>query len=211
MRRDIVAVEAGSTASVAAAEAHRTGRSRIIIFDGDLDHVTGFVHAKDLLRLPDDNWQNTTVGSIARNVMVTPEHHRLEDLLLEMRTERQHVALVIDEHGTVVGLVTLEDVIEELIGDFDDESDQRLGDCEQLDDGSFRVNGTLRGDEFAEYTGAELPKGDWQTVAGYVIAALDEIPAVGDRVDTEIGQFEVLTMDAYAIDSLRVTLTTDAS
>ncbi|MFT4657680.1 MAG: CBS domain containing-hemolysin-like protein [Candidatus Aldehydirespiratoraceae bacterium] len=211
VRRDIVAVEAGSTASVAAAEAHRTGRSRIIIFDGDLDHVTGFVHAKDLLRLPDDSWQNTTVGSIARNVMVTPEHHRLEDLLLEMRTERQHVALVIDEHGTVVGLVTLEDVIEELIGDFDDESDQRLGDCEQLDDGSFRVNGTLRGDEFAEYTGVELPKGDWQTVAGYVIAALDEIPAVGDRVDTEIGQFEVLTMDAYAIDSLRVTLTTDAS
>jgi CBS domain containing-hemolysin-like protein len=211
VRRDIVAVGADSSAAVAAAEAHRTGRSRIIIFDGDLDHVSGFVHAKDLLRLPDESWQNTTVGSIARDVMVTPEHHRLEDLLLEMRTERQHVALVIDEHGTVVGLVTLEDVIEELIGDFDDESDQRLGECEQFDDGSFRVNGTLRGDEFAECTGVELPKGDWQTIAGYVIAALDEIPAVGDRVDTDIGQFEVLTMDAYAIDSLRVRLTTDAS
>lgn len=208
VRRDIVAISADSSASVAAAEAHRTGRSRIIIFDGDLDHVKGFVHAKDLLRLPDESWQNTTVGSITRRVMVTPEHHRLEDLLLEMRTERQHVALVIDEHGTVVGLVTLEDVIEELIGDFDDESDQRLGDCEQLDDGSFRVNGTLRGDEFADCTGVELPKGDWQTVAGYVIAALDEIPAVGDRVDTAIGQFEVLTMDAYAIDSLLVNLTT---
>ena len=203
IRRDIIAVSAESSAQIAASEAHRTGRSRIIVFDGDLDHVQGFVHAKDLLRLTDATWGSTTVGAITRRVMVTPEHHRLEDLLLEMQTERQHIALVIDEHGTVVGLVTLEDVIEELIGDFDDESDQRLGACEKLADGSFRVNATLRRDEFEAYTGAELPTGDWQTVAGFVIAALDEIPAVGDRVDTEIGQFEVLSMDAYAIDTVR--------
>jgi CBS domain containing-hemolysin-like protein len=211
VRRDIIAVAGESTADVAAAEAHRTGRSRIIVFDEDLDHVRGFVHAKDLLRLPTGTWPSTKVGSITRRVMVTPEHHRLEDLLLEMRTERQHIALVIDEHGTVVGLVTLEDVIEELIGDFDDESDQRLGECERLDDGSFRVNGTLRHDEFEEYTGVGLPAGDWQTIAGYVIAAFDEIPAVGDRVETEIGQFEVISMDAYAIDSLRFRVSADAS
>ncbi|MEP1122549.1 MAG: hemolysin family protein [Ilumatobacter sp.] len=211
VRRDIIAVSADSTADVAAGEAHRTGRSRIIVFDGDLDHVKGFVHAKDLLRLPNGTWNSTMVGAITRRVMVTPEHHRLEDLLLEMQTERQHVALVIDEHGTVVGLVTLEDVIEELIGDFDDESDQRMRECERLGDGSYRLNGTLRSDEFEEYTGVPLPAGDWQTVAGFVIAALDEIPAVGDRVDTEIGQFEVLSMDAYAIDSLRVRLSADAT
>ncbi len=211
VRRDIIAVSADAMADVAAAEAHRTGRSRIIVFDGDLDHVKGFVHAKDLLRLPTGTWNSTMVGSITRRVMVTPEHHRLEDLLLEMQTERQHVALVIDEHGTVVGLVTLEDVIEELIGDFDDESDQQMRGCERLDDGSFRLNGSLRSDEFEEYTGVVLPAGDWQTVAGYVIAAFDEIPAVGDRVDTGIGQFEVLSMDAYAIDSLRVRLSADAS
>ncbi len=206
VRRDIVAVSADSTAAIAAAEAHRTGRSRIVVFEEDLDHVKGFVHAKDLLRLPTGTWGTTTVGSITRRVMVTPEQHRLEDLLLEMRTERQHIALVIDEHGTVVGLVTLEDVIEELIGDFDDESDRRLGECERLADGSFRINGTLRHDEFEECTGASLPEGEWQTVAGYVIAALDEIPAVGDRVDTEIGTFEVLSMDGFAIDSLRFRL-----
>ncbi len=211
VRRDIIAVSADSTADVAAAEAHRTGRSRIVVFESDLDHVKGFVHAKDLLRLPNGTWSSTMVGSITRRVMVTPEHHRLEDLLLEMRTERQHIAMVVDEHGIVVGLVTLEDVIEELIGDFDDESDQRLGECHQLDDGSFRINGTLRHDEFEECTGTALPEGDWQTVAGYVIAALDEIPAVGDRVNTEIGQFEVLSMDAYAIDTLRVRLNADAS
>ena len=207
VRRDIVAVSADSSAQTAAAEAHRTGRSRIIVFEEDLDHVKGFIHAKDLLRLPNGTWATTLVGEITRDVMVTPEHHRLEDLLLEMQTQRQHIALVIDEHGTVVGLVTLEDVIEELIGDFDDESDLRHGACERLADGSFRINGTLRHDEFEEFTGAALPAGEWQTVAGYVIAAFDEIPAVGDRVDTEIGQFEVVSMDAFAIDTLLVRLT----
>jgi len=211
VRRDIVAVSADASAEVAAAEAHRTGRSRIIVFEDDLDHVKGFVHAKDLLRLPNETWATATVGSIARRVMVTPEHHRLEDLLLEMRTERQHIALVVDEHGTVLGVVTLEDVLEELIGDFDDESDRRHGDCQKLADGTFRVNGTLRHDEFEEYTGVALPEGDWQTVAGYVIAAFDEIPSVGDSVETELGSFEVLAMDAYAIDTLRVRLTVDAS
>ncbi|WP_420453342.1 hemolysin family protein [Ilumatobacter sp.] len=204
VRRDIVAVSSDSSADDAAAEAHRTGRSRIIVFDGDLDHVEGFIHAKDLLRLPDGSWRSTAVGKIVRRVMVTPEHHGLEDLLLEMRTERQHIALVIDEHGTVVGLVTLEDILEELIGDFDDESDRRLGDCVALDDGTYRVNGTLRHDEFHECTGVELPDGEWTTVAGYVIAALDEIPSAGDRISTDLGTFEVLAMDGYAIDALRV-------
>jgi len=132
--------------------------------------------------------------------MVTPEHHGLADLLVEMRTGRHHIALVVDEHGTVVGVVTLEDLLEELIGDFDDESDRRLG----LPDGSYRVNGTLRPDQFAECTGQFLPDGDWQTVAGYVIDVVDEIPSVGDRIGTDIGEFEVLAMDGFAIDALRV-------
>jgi CBS domain containing-hemolysin-like protein len=124
-----------------------------------------------------------------------------------MRTQRHHIALVVDEHGLVLGLVTLEDVIEELIGDFDDESDRRLGDCEHLPDGSYLMSGTTRVEMFAECTGVALPDGDWQTVAGYVIDALDEIPSVGDRVRTGIGEFEVLAMDGYAIDSLRIRIT----
>jgi CBS domain containing-hemolysin-like protein len=203
-RRDIVAVAATATASELAEEAHRTGRTRVIVHEEDLDHVRGFVHAKDVIRLEQGTWQTTTVGPMARPIMVTPEHHGLEDLLLEMRTQRHHIALVVDEHGLVLGLVTLEDVIEELIGDFDDESDRRLGDCEHLPDGSFRMSGTTRVEAFAECTGVALPDGDWQTVAGYVIDALDEIPSVGDRVRTAIGEFEVLAMDGYAIDSLRI-------
>lgn len=204
VRRDIVALPADVTAVEVAAEAHRTGRTRVVIHEGDLDHVRGFVHAKDLLRLPNGSWSTTLAGSVARPIMVTPEHHRLEDLLLEMRTERHHIALVVDEHGLVVGLVTLEDVIEELIGDFDDESDRRLGDCERLADGRYQMSGSVRVEHFEECTGVPLPEGEWQTVAGYVIGAVDEIPSTGDLICTDVGEFEVVTMDGYAIDALRI-------
>ncbi|NND76463.1 MAG: HlyC/CorC family transporter [Ilumatobacter sp.] len=204
VRRDIVSVPADATAAEVATAAYRTGRTRIIIHDNDLDHPLGFVHAKDLLRLQNGEWESARAGTLVRPIMVTPDHHGLEDLLLEMRTERHHISLAVDEHGTVVGLVTLEDVIEELIGDFDDESDDRDSDCQRHADGSFRVTGTLRPDEFEGCTGHPLPEGDWQTVAGYVIDALDEIPAAGDSVRTDLGEFTVLEMDGYAIASLRI-------
>jgi CBS domain containing-hemolysin-like protein len=206
VRRDIVAVGADVTADVVAAEAHRTGRTRVVVHEGDLDHVRGFVHAKDVLRLANGTWTTTRAGTLTRPIMVTPEHHGLEDLLLEMRTRRQHIALVVDEHGMVQGLVTLEDVIEELIGDFDDESDRRLGDAEPLPGGGWRIPGTMRVDLFEECTGVALPDGDWQTVAGYVIDALDEIPAEGEHVHTDLGEFEVVEMDGYAIETLHVRL-----
>jgi CBS domain containing-hemolysin-like protein len=207
VRRDIIALPASATAEQVAAEAHRTGRTRIVIHEGDLDHVRGFVHAKDVIRLEPGSWPTIAAGTIARPIMVTPEQHRLEDLLLEMRTERHHISLVADEHGLVLGLVTLEDVIEELIGDFDDETDRRVGDRALLTDGGYQLSGSTRVEHFAELTGVELPEGDWQTVAGYVIAALDDIPSEGDVARTDVGEFEVIKMDGYAIDELRVRMT----
>jgi CBS domain containing-hemolysin-like protein len=127
-----------------------------------------------------------------------------------MRTQRQHLAVVVDELGMVMGVVTLEDVIEELIGDFDDESDQQFHDCEQREDGSFRIGGTVRPEEFSACTGVGLPEGDWQTVAGYVIDAAAGIPSVGDVIHTGLGSFEVVVMDGYAIDVLTVRLTQSA-
>lgn len=206
LRRDIVAVGRDVPADEIAELAHETGRTRVVVYDDDLDHVLGFVHAKDLLLLSREARGAATARSLARPTMVTHDGHLLEDLLLEMQTRRQHLAIVVDELGMVVGLVTLEDVIEELIGDFDDESDRRIGDCEQRPDGSYSMGGTTRPDEFAACTGVELPDGDWHTVAGFVIDAADEIPSVGDVVDTGIGTFEIVAMDGYAIDELVVRL-----
>jgi CBS domain containing-hemolysin-like protein len=206
LRRDIVAVGPDAAADEIAALAHATGRTRVVVHERDLDHVLGFVHAKDVLLLDDTARATATSSTLARPTMVTPDGHLLEDLLLEMRTERQHLALVVDELGMVVGLVTLEDVIEELIGDFDDETDRRVGDCLRLPDGGFVMGGTTRPDEFETCTGIELPHGDWHTVAGYVIDTADGIPSVGDVIETAIASFEVVAMDGYAIDELVVRL-----
>lgn len=206
LRRDIVAAPSNASMDEIAELAHQTGRTRVVIFEGDLDHVLGFVHAKDLLVLSREARQTATAKTLCRPAMVTPDRHELEDLLLEMRTRRQHLAVVVDELGIVIGLVTLEDVIEELIGEFDDESDRRFADCERLADGRFRLGGTLRPDEFAACTGVDLPDGEWQTVAGFVIAAAGGIPAVGDRVVTGVGEFEITAMDGYAIDEMLVGL-----
>jgi CBS domain containing-hemolysin-like protein len=210
LRRDIVAVPAEVGVAELIELAQATGRTRLLVFDGDLDHVLGFVHAKDLLLLSAEARTTATARILVRPAMVTPDGHLLEDLLLEMRTQRQHLAVVVDELGMVVGLVTLEDVIEELIGDFDDESDQQFHDCEQLEDGSFKIGGTVRPDEFSGCTGVVLPDGDWQTVAGYVIDAADGIPSVGNVIHTDLGSFEVVAMDGYAIDELIVRLTQSA-
>ncbi len=206
LRRDIVAAPSGASIDEIAELAHQTGRTRVVIFEGDLDHVLGFVHAKDLLVLSREARQTATARTLCRPAMVTPDRHGLEDLLLEMRTRRQHLALVVDELGLVIGLVTLEDVIEELIGEFDDESDRKFADCEHLADGRYRLGGTLRPDEFAACTGIELPEGEWQTVAGFVIDAADGIPGVGDRIMTGVGEFEITAMDGYAIDEMVVGL-----
>ncbi len=210
LRRDIVAAPADRAVADLVELAYSTGRTRVLIYDSDLDHVLGFVHAKDLLLLSAEARSTATARMLVRPAMVTPDGHLLEDLLLEMRTQRQHLAVVVDELGMVMGVVTLEDVIEELIGDFDDESDQQFHDCEQREDGSFRIGGTVRPEEFSACTGVSLPEGDWQTVAGYVIDAADGIPSVGDVIHTDLGSFEVVVMDGYAIDELTVRLTQPA-
>ncbi|HEX6425191.1 MAG TPA: hemolysin family protein [Acidimicrobiales bacterium] len=208
-RRDVVAVAAGERATGIAAVARATGRSRILVHDGDLDHVVGVVHAKDVLLLDPAERAATSARDLVRPVPVTHEDHLLEDLLVEMRTGRQHLAVVADEHGIVSGIVTLEDVIEELIGEFEDESDRRWRRCRSLADGSYLLAGSLRPDELAERTGVTLPTGDWDTVAGFMIARLDRIPTVGDTVRLPGVTLTVTATEGYAVTELHMTGTAD--
>jgi CBS domain containing-hemolysin-like protein len=206
-RRDIVAV-AGAASATAVGEASRTsGRSRVVIHDGDLDHVLGVVHAKDVLLLDPGERATTTAADLARPLPVTHTGHLLEDLLVEMRTGRQHLAVVVDELGVVAGVVSLEDVLEELIGDFEDETDRSTRRCRRLADGTYAVAGNLRPDELEERTGIGLPEGEWETVAGYVIDRLDRIPVVGDEVVVDGATIRVERLDGYAVAEMRLRLT----
>lgn len=204
-RRDIVAVGADEPVDEVARLSHRSGRTRLLVHDSDgLDHILGVLHAKDILLLDPDQRATATARDITRPVLVTHESRPLEDLLREMRTERQHLAVVAGERGMVVGVITLEDMLEELIGDFADETDPQPGRLRHLGRGTYAAAGDLRPDELAAHTGIQLPAGDWETIAGYMIAVLERIPDVGDIAVTSTARLEVTAMTGYAVDTITI-------
>jgi CBS domain containing-hemolysin-like protein len=204
-RRDIIAVEADVSLDELERVAADSGRSRLPVYDDELDRMVGIVHVKDVLRVPTADRPSVTPRSLARPAFITVESRAIEDLMLEMREARAHVAIVVDEYGSVSGLVALEDLIEELIGDFDDETDaarQRREEQRQAQrrpDGSFVVPAALRPDELEDLTGICLPDGDYETLAGYVIAELERLPEVGDSVAGPACELEVTRVDGTRV------------
>lgn len=203
-RVDIVAVDATADIDELERLASSTGRSRICVYDTDLDRITGMLHVKDLLAVPGDQRATVTAGTLAGPAMLTPESRPVQDLLVDMREQRQHIAVVLDEYGDVSGLVSMEDLLEELIGEFEDESDQRALGIRTRPGGVLSLPGTLRPDELESATRVALPDGPWETVAGYVLAELGRLPAVGDSVATAEGVFHVSAMDGYRITELEL-------
>jgi CBS domain containing-hemolysin-like protein len=206
-RRDIVSVPVDAGIDELERVAAQTGRSRLPAYDSRLDRFVGIVYVKDLLKLPQEARGTVSAASFARPALVTPESRPLTDLMLDMRERRQHVALVIDEYGTVSGLVTLEDVLEELIGEFEDESDldpthpgsSRLRRVAGRADGNLIVPGTMRRDELESRTGLRLPRGDYETIAGFVISKLGRLPAKGDAVRVGDTYLEVTQVDRHRL------------
>lgn len=200
-RRDLVTVSAGATVEELEGAAASSGRSRLPVFAAaDLDELVGIVHVKDLLRLDTAHRARMTAGDLARPAMLVPESRRIEDLLRDMRDRRQHVALVVDEYGSVNGLVSLEDIVEELIGEFEDETDVRVARrLRRRPDGRLVVPGDLRPYQLAELAGVTLPEGPYETVAGYLIRTLDRLPQAGDQVTVGAVELEVVATDRHRI------------
>ncbi|MBK5224710.1 MAG: HlyC/CorC family transporter [Acidimicrobiia bacterium] len=201
-RSRVVALDQASTIDDIEQKAVATGRSRIVVYDSDLDHPVGVVHVRDVLT--HHGLRTATAGELATPVLISPDGLALEVLFLRMRDERRHLALVVDEHGVVLGLITMEDVIEELIGDFEDESDRSHRRVRWLADGSFLAAGSLRPDEVADRLRISLPEGGWDTLAGFLIAQLGRVPSEGDVVTTDTARFEVASMDGVAVREVRI-------
>ncbi|MGH2693976.1 MAG: hemolysin family protein, partial [Actinomycetota bacterium] len=171
-----------------------SGLSRIPIYGRDLDNVLGFFHAKDLLKIESKDRRRPVARTLIRPMLVAPESRKLYPLLIDMRRERKHVALVVDEHGGTAGVVTIEDLVEELVGEIRDEYDVRELDIERLGDDRFLVPGSLRIDEVAERIGVELPEGPYETVAGFLLDRLGRIPRRRDSVVHEGWRLRVRSM-----------------
>jgi putative hemolysin len=186
--------------------------SRLPVYQDQYDNVTGFVHVRDLYgpRAAGGGGRgggrgDMPVGQIARPVKFLPISKMVLPALSEMRRERAHLAIVVDEYGGTAGIVTLEDLVEELVGDIRDEYDVLEPQPVMLLGGAVEVDGLLNLDEFAEQTGIQLPEGPYETVAGYVLAALGELPNVGDSVQIPGYTITVTEMDGRRIARLRVT------
>jgi CBS domain containing-hemolysin-like protein len=185
-----------------------SGHSRLVVYRGTLDEVVGLVHVKDLLRYWGDGAE-FRLADILRPVLVVPPSMRLVDLLIEMREQHQHVAVVVDEFGGTDGLVTLEDIVEEIVGDMPEEDEEPEPELLALGDGSFEADARLPVEELEEALGVTLldpeEREEIDTVAGLIFHLLDRVPATGEVVDHPAGlRFVVLEADPRRI--LRVSI-----
>jgi CBS domain containing-hemolysin-like protein len=151
------------------------------VYHEDLDNIAGIVYAKDVLKALHQGKHDMPLAEIVRDAHYVPETKKVAELLREMQKDKFHIALVTDEYGSVTGLVTLEDLLEELVGEIADEYDKEELDVEPLDDGRFRVSGKSSIDDVNELLGIELPDEDWDTVAGFVLDLFGKIPDDGEQ------------------------------
>ncbi|SHG68142.1 hemolysin family protein [Streptoalloteichus hindustanus] len=194
------------------AAARRTGFSRFPVHAGDLDDIKGAVHVKQAFAVPAAQRDTTPVSALTRPVPTVPETLDGDALLDRLRGSGLQMAVVVDEYGGTAGLVTLEDLVEEIVGDVRDEHDRlEVAPVRPLGRASWMVSGLLRGDEVAEATGFRIPDGDYETLAGFVIARLGRIPAVGDDVCHDGWRITVMRMDRHRVAELRVSLAPERS
>jgi putative hemolysin len=208
-RTEVEFLEASMTASRAAKLVGESNWSRFPVVGRDQDDVVGFVHVRDLFLPTHPAGRAATVGDLAREVKRLPGTAGVLTALSEMRRENQHLAIVVDEYGGTDGIVTLEDLIEEVIGEIYDEYDEEVADETQHSDGPQEVDGLLNLDDFTEVTGLRLPEGPYETVAGYVLAELGRLPAVGDTIEVEGRTLTVLELDGRRISRLSVSRPAD--
>jgi putative hemolysin len=161
----------------------RHGYSRIPVFRDSPGEIAGIAYAKDVLREMRSGRNGRSLEDLARPAHFVPESKKVADLLRDMQKEKFHVAVVVDEYGSVAGLVTLEDLLEEIVGEIADEYDREEPQVEPAGDGRYRVNARLPVDELNELLELELPQEEWDTVGGLMMAALGHLPQQGEHVD----------------------------
>jgi putative hemolysin len=202
-RTEVEFLPAAMLVSDASAIAGGARYSRFPVYQESSDDVIGFVHARDLLEA-ERRSPGRQVGEVCRPVKFLPISKTVLSALSEMRKDSAHLAIVVDEYGGTAGIVTLEDLVEELIGDIQDEYDPGHSHPRQLQSGELEVDGLLNLDEFAEQTGMDLPEGPYETVAGYLLAALGHLPDKGESAKVSGRTLTVTQLDGRRISRVRV-------
>ncbi|HYE95042.1 MAG TPA: hemolysin family protein [Rubricoccaceae bacterium] len=198
-RTDVQAVEEGASLEEVRRRFVETGHSRLPVYRGTLDQTVGVVLAHDLFHAP------ASLSEIIRPVVAVPDAKPARDLLFQFLREGTSFAVVIDEYGGTAGIVTVEDLLEELFGDIRDEHDPAAAPMRRLDERTFLVSGRVRLDELEEELGLTLPEGDYDTVAGYLLDRLGAIPEERQQCDLDGLRFTIFKASANRIEAVRIT------
>jgi CBS domain containing-hemolysin-like protein len=199
---DVAALAETATRVDAVRLIQERGFSRIPVFTDRVFNIVGVVTAMDLLRR---GGEATDVRALMRPATYVPETKRIDDLLREMQKNRVQLAVVVDEYGGAVGIVTVEDIVEEVVGEIRDEHDRTPDTVERLADGSYQVAGRARLEELNDALDLDLPKGDFETLAGLVLATLHRIPLVGEVFRVRGYTVTVLEADKRRVLAVRIT------
>jgi putative hemolysin len=203
-RTEVAFLDAGMTVTRAMRLTAEQPHSRYPVARDSQDDVAGFVHVRDLF-MPAAKARGLRVADVTRDVKLMPASKKVLPAMSEMRREGHHMAIVVDEYGGTAGIVTLEDLIEEVIGDIRDEYDAGEDDPLRFRGGELEADGLLNLDEVFEQTGVRLPEGPYETLAGYVMACLGHVPRLGDAVEVDGHRLEVTELDGRRAARVRVT------
>ena len=186
--------------------------TRYPAYRGSLDEIVGILHVRDLFSsLYQKGIENVVIEELLRSPYLVPETKDLAALLAEFRQTKQHMAIVVDEYGAMQGIVTLEDLLEEIVGEIDDEYDLPDESLRQIDERTIQVNGTFPIDDFNEQFGQEMPQDDYHTLAGFVFGELGRAPEQGDELEWDGLRFEVVDVDGARIERLNVEFIPDGT
>ncbi len=210
-RTDVFALQANMDRVTVAEKIVKAGHSRVPVYEGDLDNIIGILYAKDLLQ-PYQADVPLELRKLMRKPYFVPETKRLDDLLREFKTRKVHIAVILDEYGGTAGIVTIEDLLEEIVGEIADEYDHSPPALMQrIDERAAEIDGRLRIDDLNETMGLDVPEEeDYDTAAGFVFSELGCIPTVGEKVESCGAVFTVLEADDRKITRLRVDVLPDS-
>jgi CBS domain containing-hemolysin-like protein len=200
-RVDMIGVPASATAEEALETAIASGHRRLPVYDGSIDNIIGVVRQRDLVVSPDQ-----LVGDIAYPPLLVAESKRVLELLNEMQTGGTHVAVVIDEHGGTSGMVTIEDIVEELFGVVSEEKSALTPQIRQIGHKKWVVDGGMLTEDLEDALDVELPEGDWTTVAGMVMGIEGDLPRVGTEVDVSGLHVRVTGLTGRRIRRVEITI-----
>lgn len=208
-RIDVVAVDEKTTLRQALDVIIQAGHSRIPVYHDSIDNVQGVLYAKDLLLPFRDGRNDAPVTELMRPAYFVPESKRVDDLLQELQQRRVHMAIIVDEYGGTAGVVTIEDLLEEIVGDIQDEYDSETPMAQQIGEREYVFDAQIRLDDVNEILGASLPSEESDTLGGFIYSQLGAMPAVGSRVHFEQLTLEVQTVQGRRILQVRVVKSRD--